>query len=86
MPAQFAEKLLQIGERNLLALADSRERDRTVVLAQSQRTHSIHALIQVQFAAILICGQDCAVASVAASSHQSAQFYIGKNGKNISHP
>ena len=37
--AQLAEKLLQIGQRNLLALADGGQRDRAVVLAQCQVNH-----------------------------------------------
>ncbi|MCY1545833.1 hypothetical protein D9M68_817930 [compost metagenome] len=36
---QFAKQLLQVRERNLLALADGRERDWTVVLAQGQIDH-----------------------------------------------
>ncbi|MCY1372700.1 hypothetical protein D9M69_599280 [compost metagenome] len=37
--AQLAKELLQVGQRNLLALADGRERDGAIVLAQSQIDH-----------------------------------------------
>jgi hypothetical protein len=37
--AQFAEQLLEVGKGNLLALADGRQGDRPVVLAQSQVNH-----------------------------------------------
>ena len=39
MPTQLAKELLQVGQRDLLALADSRQRDRPGVLAQSQINH-----------------------------------------------
>ncbi len=39
MAAQLAKQLLQIGERNLLALADGRQRDGAIVLAQGQIDH-----------------------------------------------
>src|SRR5205814_3678017 len=37
--AQLAEELLEIGKRNVLALADRRERHRAAVLAQRQIQH-----------------------------------------------
>jgi hypothetical protein len=37
--AQLAEQLLQVGQRNLLALADGRQGDRAIVLAQGQVDH-----------------------------------------------
>jgi hypothetical protein len=36
---QFAEQLLEVGQRNLLPLADSREGNWAIVLAQSQIDH-----------------------------------------------
>ncbi|GAA6118729.1 hypothetical protein Acidovoranil_08320 [Acidovorax sp. FG27] len=39
MAAQLAEQLLQIGQRDLLALADGRQGDRAIVLAQGQIDH-----------------------------------------------
>src|SRR6266478_8031961 len=40
--AQLAEQLLQIGKRNVLALADGRQRDRAAILAQRQIDHGGH--------------------------------------------
>lgn len=37
--AQFAKQLLQVGQRNLLALADRRQGDGAAVLAQGQINH-----------------------------------------------
>jgi hypothetical protein len=39
MAAQLAEQLLQIGQGNLLALADGRQRDGAIALAQTQIDH-----------------------------------------------
>src|SRR3712207_3052554 len=39
MPAQFSEQLLQIRQGNFLALADSRKRHRSIVLAHCQVNH-----------------------------------------------
>jgi hypothetical protein len=39
MAAQLAEQLLKIGQGNLLALADGRQGDGTIVLAQGQINH-----------------------------------------------
>jgi hypothetical protein len=39
VPAQLAEQLLQVGQRDLLALADRRQGDGTIVLAQCQIDH-----------------------------------------------
>ena len=36
---QLAKELLQVRQRNLLPLADGRQRDGTIVLAQSQVNH-----------------------------------------------
>jgi hypothetical protein len=39
VPAQLAEQLLQVGQRNGLALADARQRDGSVALAEGQIDH-----------------------------------------------
>ena len=39
MPAQLAEQLLEVGQGDLLALADSRQRDRAIALTQAQIDH-----------------------------------------------
>ena len=39
MTAKFAEQLLKIRQGDLLALADGRQRDGTIVLAQGQVDH-----------------------------------------------
>ncbi|KAF7962963.1 hypothetical protein AWV80_15515 [Cupriavidus sp. UYMU48A] len=43
MPAQLAEQLLQVGQRDLLTLADASERDGTLILAHSQVDHRSHS-------------------------------------------
>ena len=42
VPAQLAEQLFQVGQRNRLALADARERDGTLALAHGQVNHRSH--------------------------------------------
>jgi hypothetical protein len=39
LAAQFAKQLLEIGQRNLLALADGSQGHGTIVLTQSQVNH-----------------------------------------------
>jgi len=39
---QLAEQLLQIGKRDVLALADGRERNRAAILAERQIDHGGH--------------------------------------------
>jgi hypothetical protein len=39
MPAKLSEQLFQVGQRDLLALADRRQGDRAAILAKAQVDH-----------------------------------------------